>query len=56
MFGLIERHDIECWAMRTGLIFAAHSPAGRRGLERRTEYWQHRDAPVEMLDACSPRT
>ncbi len=50
VFELIGRHRIECWAMRSGLIFAAHSPAGRRDLERRTRYWQQRNAPVEMLE------
>jgi glycine/D-amino acid oxidase-like deaminating enzyme len=46
----IGRHGIECWAMRSGLIFAAHSLGGRRDLERRTQYWQQRGAPVEMLE------
>ena len=50
VFELIGRHKIECWAMRSGLIFAAHSPGGRRDLERRTQFWQLRNAPVEMLD------
>ncbi len=36
VFELIFRHRIECWATRSGLIFAAHSPGGRRDLERRT--------------------
>jgi glycine/D-amino acid oxidase-like deaminating enzyme len=52
VFELIFRHGIECWAMRSGLIFAAHSPAGRRDLERRTGYWQQRNAPVEMLEGA----
>jgi glycine/D-amino acid oxidase-like deaminating enzyme len=52
VFDLIERHGIACWAMRSGLIFAAHSPAGRRDLERRTQYWQKRGAPVEMLEGA----
>src|SRR5271170_6056802 len=50
VFDLIARHGIDCWAVRTGLIFAAHAPAGRRDLESRTAYWQERGAPVEMLD------
>ena len=49
VFELIGRHKIECWPMRSGLIFAAHSASGRRDLERRTWYWQQRHAPVEML-------
>ncbi len=52
VFELIGRHGIECWAMRSGLIFAAHSPGGRRDLERRTQYWQQRGAPVEMLEGA----
>ena len=51
VFGLIERHRIECWPVRTGLIFAAHAPAGRRALERRAGFWQQRNAPVELLNA-----
>lgn len=52
VFELIMRHGIECWGMRSGLIFAAHSPSGRRDLERRTKYWQQRGAPVEMLEGA----
>ncbi len=48
VFDLIARHGIECWAVQSGLIFAAHSPAGRRDLEARTSYWQQRGAAVEM--------
>ena len=40
VFELIFKHRIECWPTRSGLIFAAHSPGGRRDLERRTQYWQ----------------
>lgn len=53
VFDLIERHGIECWAVRSGLIFAAHAPAGRRDLEARTAYWQERGAPVEMLQGAA---
>ena len=52
MFELIGRHGIECWPMRSGLVFAAHSPSGKRDLERRTQYWQQRGAPVEMLEGA----
>jgi glycine/D-amino acid oxidase-like deaminating enzyme len=52
VFELIMRHGIECWAIRSGLIFAAHSASGRRDLERRTQYWQQRGAPVEMLEGA----
>jgi glycine/D-amino acid oxidase-like deaminating enzyme len=50
VFDLIEQHRIVCWPMRSGLIFAAHSPAGRRDLEGRTAYWQQRGAPVELVE------
>jgi glycine/D-amino acid oxidase-like deaminating enzyme len=53
VFELIARHGIECWPVRTGLIFAAHAPAGRRDLESRTAYWQDRGAPVEMLEGAA---
>ena len=53
VFELIARHGIECWAVRTGLLFAAHAPAGRRDLESRTAYWQSRGAPVEMLEGAA---
>jgi glycine/D-amino acid oxidase-like deaminating enzyme len=52
VFELILRHRIECWAIRSGLIFGAHSPSGQRALERRAQLWQQRKAPVEMLDAA----
>ncbi len=52
VFELIARHGIDCWAVRSGLIFAAHAPAGRRDLERRTAYWQERGALVEMLEGA----
>ena len=55
VFGLIERHRIACDAVRTGLLFAAHSPAGRRVLEQRTRYWEARGAPVRMLDPGATR-
>jgi glycine/D-amino acid oxidase-like deaminating enzyme len=52
VFELIMRHGIECWAIRSGLIFAAHSASGRRDLQRRTSWWQQRGAPVEMLEGA----
>ena len=50
VFSLIERHAMACGAERKGLIFAAHSRAGRRALEQRTEFWRARGAPVEMVE------
>src|SRR5262249_38445534 len=52
VFSLIERYGIDCAAVRKGLVFGAHSPAGMKALEARTAYWDERGAPVEMLDAA----
>jgi glycine/D-amino acid oxidase-like deaminating enzyme len=51
VFSLIDEHGIECSAVRKGLIFGAHSPAGLRTLQSRTTFWRKRGAPVELLDA-----
>lgn len=55
VFELIDRHRMNIWTQRSGLLFAAHSPSGRRDLEERSAYWQQRGAPVEMLygDSCA---
>jgi glycine/D-amino acid oxidase-like deaminating enzyme len=50
VFSLIERHGIACNAERKGLIFGAHSLAGRVQLERRSEFWRVRGAPVELFE------
>jgi glycine/D-amino acid oxidase-like deaminating enzyme len=50
VFDLIDRHGIACDAVRTGLLFGAHSADGERALRRRADYWQARGAHVEMLD------
>lgn len=50
VFGLIEKHGIACSAVRNGLLFAAHSPGGLQGLQRRADFWRARKAPVDMLD------
>jgi glycine/D-amino acid oxidase-like deaminating enzyme len=49
VFDLVARHSIACDAVRTGLIFAAHSPSGARKLDRRTRFWQQGGAKVQML-------
>jgi len=51
VFGLIERHGIECEAVRNGTLHCADSIAGLRDLEQRTTQWAQRGAPVELLDA-----
>lgn len=55
VFELIDRHRMDIWTQRSGLLFAAHSPNGQRDLEERTAYWRQRGAPIDMLygDRCA---
>lgn len=53
--GLIDRLGISCGVVRTGLLFAAHTPAAAQTLAARTDYWQRRGAAVELLDAAATR-
>lgn len=50
VFDLIEKHQIQCEATRSGTLHAAHSPKGYDDLARRTEEWHRLGAPVELLD------
>ncbi|MDF1794660.1 MAG: FAD-binding oxidoreductase [Thalassobaculaceae bacterium] len=50
VLGLIEKHSIDCGAVRTGLLFAAHSSSGLRGLEGYADDWRNRGAAVDVLD------
>lgn len=54
--GLVERLGITCDMVRTGLLFAAHTPAGARTLADRAAYWQGRGAAVELLDTPAARS
>jgi glycine/D-amino acid oxidase-like deaminating enzyme len=49
VFDLIDRHGIDCDAVRTGLIFAAHGRRAIPRLEARCRFWQARGADVDML-------
>lgn len=51
VFELIARHKISCHAERCGWIAAAPHAAALESLRSRTEQWQRRGAPVELLDA-----
>ena len=51
VFDLIERHGIECDAVRAGWLQPAHSPAALTTARRRAEDWAARGADVEVLDA-----
>jgi glycine/D-amino acid oxidase-like deaminating enzyme len=50
VFELIARHKISCQAHQSGWISAAPNAAAMSTLRARTEQWQRRGAPVEMLD------
>ena len=50
VFELIARHKIACHAERCGWIAAAPHAAALESLRARTEQWQRRGAPVELLD------
>ena len=52
VFGLIEKHKIDCQPVRTGLLFAAHTKSAAANLEKRAKFWQARSQPVELLDSA----
>ncbi len=49
VFGLIEKHGIQCEALRKGTLHCAHSPGGFRALQKREAQWKRRGAPVTLL-------
>lgn len=49
VFSLIERHGIQCEAIRKGTLHCAHSPGGHRALQQREAQWKARGAPVTLL-------
>ncbi len=51
VFSLIERHAIDCEAIRAGTLHCAHSAAGLRDLQNRFHQQRERGAPVELLAA-----
>jgi len=52
VFGLTDRHRIQCQATRNGTLHCAHSRAGLRDLENRHSQQLARGAPVRLLDAA----
>lgn len=50
VYHLIEKHSIECEAVRNGTLHLAHSPGGYRALQQREAQWQDRGAPVNLLN------
>jgi glycine/D-amino acid oxidase-like deaminating enzyme len=51
VFDLIARYAIDCEADKTGLIFAAHTPAAARDLEAKARFLQTRGVGAEVVDA-----
>lgn len=49
VFGLIEKHGIQCEAVRKGTLHCAHCPGGFRALQKREAQWKRRGAPVTLL-------
>lgn len=49
VYGLIEKHGIQCEAIRNGTLHCAHSPSGYRYLQEREVQWGRRGAPVKLL-------
>lgn len=50
VFGLIEKHGLQCEAVRRGTLHCAHSPGGYRQLKMRLDQWGQRGAPVTLLN------
>lgn len=52
VFGLVERHQIDCSPMRRGWLQVAYSPDAVTGMHARALQWQKRGVDVAMLDAA----
>jgi len=50
VFSLIEKHQINCNAVRNGTLHCAHSKAGLKDLNNRFAQQQKRNAPVTLID------
>ncbi|MCH8532338.1 MAG: FAD-binding oxidoreductase [Saccharospirillum sp.] len=48
LFDLVERHQIQCDATRTGTLHLAHNSKGVKELERRYQQFSQRGAPVTL--------
>ncbi len=51
VFQLVERHRIDCQAMRNGTLHCAVGARGLRDIAERARQWAALGAPVELLDA-----
>lgn len=50
VFSLIQKHQIQCEATKTGTIHAAHSLSGYKELEGRATEWSRLGEPVDLLN------
>jgi glycine/D-amino acid oxidase-like deaminating enzyme len=55
VFELVERHHIDCQAVRKGTLHCAVGSAGIAEITERARQWRERGAPVELLDAQQTR-
>jgi L-pipecolate oxidase len=55
VFGLIDKHAIDCEATRNGTLHNAHNAAGMRDITERHRQLLATDAPVTLLDADEAR-
>ncbi len=53
VFSLIEKHQMQCEATRTGTLHAAHARSGYKELTERAAEWERLGEPVELLDRSS---
>ena len=53
VFNLIQKHHIECNAVRNGTLHCATNKRGLKDLNRRFLQQQKRQAPVQLLDASA---
>ncbi len=49
VYGLIEKHNIDCEAVRNGTLHCADTKKGLNALEQREKQWKERGAPVRLL-------
>src|SRR5450631_1620124 len=50
VFGLIQKYQIDCEAVRSGWIQPATSESALAAIRSRVEQWRRRGAPVQLLD------
>ncbi|SEP79939.1 Glycine/D-amino acid oxidase [Pseudomonas sp. NFACC02] len=56
VFGLIERHGIDCAPVRKGWMQVSYTHKGVAGLHARADQWARRGVPVQRLDAAAVKS